>query len=304
MIQDTINSIRLTLSDRIGNPFISATLIACVFLNWKLSLLLVSDVPYDNKVMKIIELYPDSSTRLESFLLYPIYFGLFWTFLWPVISMAINAYWYWMKSNIANVRLWAERKKKLSDAEAAELYSTIDSQESKYLEFLKDRQNRIDSLSSQLSTMSRERVDMEEKQKSEIEKLKGELVETRSELTVKTETSEKLQREKDAQWQILDEISNRSVEFAENLPGLKAITNAINQSTNHQANDAWLREEFKRQEPSFSNEEMQMCFDFFLALGLIKKGTDGHITFGDRYRNVRKRVLGMYNNSPGPMKPA
>lgn len=34
MIRDTINSLRVTLADRAGSPFVSATLVALVFVNW------------------------------------------------------------------------------------------------------------------------------------------------------------------------------------------------------------------------------------------------------------------------------
>lgn len=302
MVHDTINSIRVTLSERIGNPFLSATLIACVLLNWELSLLLFSDVSYDTKVEKIVGLYPDSATRnLELFIL-PMFFGLFWTFAWPVINMGINAYWYWMKSNIANVKLRVERKKKLSEAEAAELYSTIDAQESRYLEFLKDRQAKIESLSDQMSKLMKERDDLQ----SEVEKtqltyaeLESKLSGSQRELSSIRESLSNVNRENDERRRTLDEISNRSIEFAEYLPGLKAITNAIAKTTNYHANETWIWEEFKRQEKSFPSEAQQLMLNFFLAIGLVIRDNNGNITFGERYRSAVGRVLGMYNNSPG-----
>lgn len=302
MIQDTINSIRVTLHERIGNPFLSATIIACFILNWKLTLLLFSDVPYDSKVEKIVSLYPDSSIQLHNFLLIPLCFGLFWTFVWPVISLGINTYWYWMKSHVSNARHKAERKKLLSEAEAAELYSTIDAQESKYLEFLKDRQNKINSLSEQLNDAIKERnetqiemVDFHSKYKE----LEQQLATSLRELSNTNEFLSNTSRENEERRRMLDEISSRSIEFAEYLPGLKAITNAINKATNYQANETWIWEEFKRQEKSFPSEAQQLMLNFFLSLGLIKRDNSSNITFGDRYRYVKDKVLGAYNNSPG-----
>lgn len=299
MIQDTLNSIRVTLNERIGNPFLSASLIACVFLNWKLSLLLFSDVPYDNKVEKIVSFYPDTSTQFHKLLLIPVCFGLFWTFIWPVISLGINAYWYWMKSNLSNVKLKVERKKKLSEAEAAELYSMIDAQESKYLEFLKDRQGKIETLSHQISDLLDERSTLQtDLVKSETER--KELVSKLEMVTsINREQQNKVNFESDERRRTLDEVSSRSLEFAEYLPGLKAITNAINKTTNYQADEAWIWEEFNRQEPSFLREDQQKMLNFFLALGLLKREPNSKITFGERYRNVKDRVLGDYNNSPG-----
>lgn len=302
MIQDTINSIRVTLHERIGNPFLSATIIACFILNWKLTLLLFSDVPYDSKVEKIVSLYPDSAIQLHNFLFIPLCFGLFWTFVWPVISLAINTYWYWMKSHVSNAKHKAERKKLLSEAEAAELYSTIDAQESKYLEFLKDRQNKINSLSEQLNDAIKERnetqiemVDFHSKHKE----LEQQLANTQVELINIKEAYARVTHENDERRRNLDEISSRSIEFAEYLPGLKAITNAINKATNYQANETWIWEEFKRQEKSFPSEAQQLMLNFFLSLGLIKRDNNSNISFGDRYRYVKDKVLGAYNNSPG-----
>ncbi len=306
MMQDTINSIRVTLSERIGNPFISAAIIACILLNWKLSLLLFSDVPYDLKVEKIVALYPDSSTRLENFLVIPLCFGIFWTFIWPVISMGINAYWYRMRSHISNVKLQAERKKKLSEAEAAELYSTIDAQESKYLEFLKDRQNKIDGLTRHIADVTKEHGDRQleiEKYRLTNANLESKLSALQGELSVSRENSEKYRRESEERQRSLDEILSHSLQFAAHLPGLKAITNAINRTTNFQANEAWVREELKRQEPTVTDEDQSKMINFFLALGLIKRDSNNNVMFGDRYRYEKDKILGLYNNSPGPKKP-
>lgn len=301
-MQDTINSIRVTLNERIGNPFISATIIACVLLNWQLSLLLFSDVPYDSKIEKIIGLYSDSSTRYQNFLVIPLCFGAFWTFVWPAISLAINAYWYWMKANISNVKLRAERKKKLSEADAAELYSMIDAQESRYLEFLKDRQNKIENLSKQISELMNEQIAFQNeigKYESEKADLKSALSRSQSELSNVNEALSRAKNESDVNRRAFDDASSRAIEFAEYLPGLKAITNAINQATNHQASEIWILEEFNRQEPSFSRGEQQKMLGFFLGLGLIKKESNGNITFGERYQYAKDKVLGKDSNSPG-----
>lgn len=306
MIQDTINSIRVTLNERIANPFISATIGACVILNWKLSLLLFSDVPYDSKIEKIVSLYPDSSIRYENFLIIPLYFGIFWTFVWPVISMVINAYWHWMKANISNVKLWAERKKKLSEADAAELYSTIDAQESRYLEFLKDRQNKIEDLSKQMSDLINERITLQneiKRHESENANLESTLSELQREQTDARQQLNRAIVDRDEQRRILDEISSRSIEVAAHLPGLKVITNVINKSTNHQASETWVWEELTRQASSIRQEELQKMFNFFLALGLIKRDANNNIGFGERYRYAKDAVLGMYNNSPEIVNP-
>lgn len=301
-MQDTINSIRVTLNERIGNPFISSTLIACAALNWKLSLLLFSDIPYDSKVEKILGLYPDVTARLDSLLLHPLYFGVFWTLIWPAINIGINAYWHWMKAKTSNVKLWAERKTNLSEAKAAELYAMIDSQESKYLDFLKDRQDKIENLSKQINDLMDERKTLQlEASNREIARtdLESKLAAVQRDTALHHETTTRIRSEKDQLQRELDEISTRSIEFAEYLPGLKAITNAINNARNFQADGTWLRDEFRRQEPSVNTENLEKMINFYLAIGLIKRDSDNHITFGDRYRFSKDKVLGIYNNSPG-----
>lgn len=304
VIQDTINSIRLTLSERIGNPFISATLIASSILNWKLSLLLFSDVTYDAKIQKILDLYPDSVTRFDELFLYPICFGVFWTFIWPVITLGINAYWYWMKTITSNLKIKIERKKKLSEAEAAELYSTIDAQESRYLDFLKERQNRVDNLAERVSNLDKENQDFQleiSKQKTESEKLKSEQSGMQSQLSSAQNELGRVRKENDNYRRSLDEITNRALEFAEHLPGLKTITNALTKADNHRADELWLREEFCRQEPSLLSEDtqtQQKMFSFYLALNLIQRESSSYIVFGEPYRYAKDKVLGTNNNSP------
>jgi hypothetical protein len=302
MIQDTINSLRATLNERIGNPFLSASLIACMVWNWKLSLLLFSDVPYDSKIEKIVNLYPDNSSQFHNFFIVPLCFGLFWTFVWPLISLGINTYWYRMKSHITNAKLKAERKKLLSEAEAAELYSMIDAQGGKYLELLKDRQGKINGLTEQLDDTTKSQAELAVEMTELISKhneLEQKLSGTERELSVLKESSLRVNLENDEHRRLLADISERSIEFAEYLPGLKAITNAINKTTNYQANEAWIWEEFKRQEKSFPSEAQQLMLNFFLAIGLIKREANGNITFGDRYRYNKDKVLGMHNNSAG-----
>jgi hypothetical protein len=306
VIQDTINSIRVTMSERLGNPFVSAALVACVLINWKLSLLVVSDLSYEQKVCEIGKLYGDRNSVVDGFLIYPAIFGAFWTFVWPVINLGINAYWYWIRSQIANVRIWAERKRKLDEAEAAKIYETIDSQESKYLEFLKDRQGKIDSLTGQLEKSMGERVALE----NQIEQLraaegaalrKGEEAERSFD---ECQTSlRRIQSEDTFRRQAIERIENKAIEFAEYIPGLKEISIAINKSTNFQANKGWVNEEFKRLKPSWSDGQRGLALDFVMALGLIEEDSTGHMVFGKRYQYAKDRIIGTYDNSPGIEKP-
>lgn len=306
MIQDTINSIRVTMSERLGNPFVSAALIACVLINWKLSLLVVSDLSYEQKVSEIGRLYGDRKSALDGFLIYPAIFGALWTFVWPVINLGINAYWYWIRSQIANVRIWAERKRKLDEAEAARIYETIDSQESKYLEFLRDRQGKIDSLSGQLEKSMSERLALE----SQIEQLRaaeGEALskgaEARRSFDECQSTIHRLQSDIASRRETIEKIENKAIGFAEYIPGLKEISIAINKATNFQANKGWVNEEFKRLKPNWSDEQRGMALDFVIALGLIEEDSTGHMVFGKRYQFAKGRVIGMYDNSPGIEKP-
>lgn len=306
MIQDTVNSIRVTLNERLSNPFISAFVIAFILLNWKLSLLIFSDVGYDAKVEKVLDIYSDPNARFNSLMVTPLIFSLFWTFVWPVINIVINAYWYWVKAKISNVKLRVERSKIISEAEAAEIYATIDSQESKYLDFLRDRQNKIDSLSNQMQELTNEKVvllqDVGEKEVA-MSNLGDEVTKLENVVKNQKEQLSRSQRENSDQRHSLDEIENSSFNYIKFMPGLKAITNAIDKANNYQADETWVIKELKGQEPSLDDEDRQIMMNFFMALGFIKKDAEGHIVFGKRYRYAKNEVLGMYNNSPGPKKP-
>ena len=128
---------------------------------------------------------------------------------------------------------------------------------------------------------------------------------TRLENVVKNQKEQlsRSQRENNDQRHSLDEIENSSFNYIKFMPGLKAITNAIDKANNYQADETWVIKELKRQEPSLGDEDRQMMMNFFIALGFIKKDADGHVVFGKRYSFAKDEVLGMYNNSPGPKKP-
>lgn len=307
MIRDTIDSIRITLGERIGNPFLATVIISSAALNWKLSLLLVSSEKYKDKVSEIALLYPNADVATQQLLIEPALVALIWVFLWPLANTGINGYWYLMKSVIANVKLIAERKRSLSEPEAAELYTAIDSQETKYLELLRQRQKVIEDLHAEISDI---RGSYDEKI-SKLEESIGNLTTTNAEFgksLKKIETDRDAKNEQiqslNSQLQIarqqLEEISNKSIAYAEHIPGLKAITNAINKMDGYVADEAWVREEFHKQEPSFSKDGYQTMFDFFLALGIIRRIEGGNLGFGDRYKFAKDRILGLYNNSPGP----
>lgn len=301
MVQDAINSIRVTLSDRIGNPMVSGFIIGIVLVNWKLSLLVFSDISYHEKVDVILGLYPSSSVRLQSFFIYPALAGSFWTFIWPLISLFINAYWHWMKSKAANIKLWAERKRAISESEASEIYSIIDSQEAKYLELIKDRQGRIDELLQQTSSLNKELFSIRSTLTDRNEKISF-LQSSEEEITKKLSRSEefgeKVDRERSSLESRIREIESHAFSISSKLPGLKAIVKVIEEAKNHQAHEQWAKKEIKKQENTLSDEDITATLNLYICLGLIKRDHDGYLTFGDRLLYGRSGILGLYPNSP------
>lgn len=301
MVQDAINSIRVTLSDRIGNPMVSGFIIGIVLVNWKLSLLVFSDISYHEKVDVIMGLYPSSSVRLHSFLIYPALAGSFWTFIWPLISLFINAYWHWMKSKAANIILWAERKRTISESEASEIYSIIDSQEAKYLELIKDRQSRIDDLLQQISSLNRELISIRSAvsdKNEQISLLQSSEDEARKKLSRSEEFGEKADRDRASLESRLKEIESHAFSISSKLPGLKAIVKVIEEAKNHQAHEQWAKKEIKKQENALSEEDIIATLNLYICLGLIKRDNEGYLTFGDRLLYGRGGILGLYPNSP------
>lgn len=300
MIRDTINSIRLSMSERVGNPFLSATLIAAILINWKLSLLLFSDVPYDAKVAKIIALYPSDDMRRQNLLLVPIYAGLFWTFIWPTISLGITAYWYWMRSMTSNVKLFVERKRSISKSEAAELYLTIDSQEIKYLDLLKDKQEKIVNLTEQIRSLLEDQNSYNHsisERDSRIAALQDSIGELNTNKINTDSRLKQIERENEKSRQDLEEIKNISLHVAKFLPGLKELTVSIHRATNFQADEGWLRESISRQFGANTTEDHQLMLRFYIALGLFKKTGDGNITFGDQYKFAKDKLLSNPNEN-------
>ena len=149
MVQDALDSLKLTINERVSSPFVSAFFVSAIVVNWKLSILIFSGVEYEAKIEIVSSLYPSLEHGVYGFVVWPLVGAFFWAFVWPLINWGVSAYWYLLKYKISNTRSVIERRRFLSEPEAALLYSQIDSQESKYLELIKERQEKIKALSDE-----------------------------------------------------------------------------------------------------------------------------------------------------------
>ena len=265
MVQDALDSLKLTMSERVSSPFVSAFFVSAIVVNWKLSILIFSGVEYEDKIEIISSLYPSLEPGIYGFVVWPLAAAFFWTFVWPLINWGVSAYWYLLKYKISNTRSIIERRRFLSEPEAALLYSQIDSQETKYLELLKERQEKIETLSDEAvkaESFSNEINESLLSAQKEINELKNDLYKERSEKS-------EIEHSRDRKKQLLNEVLVKSLSVSARLPGLKIVTKLINGSNNHQAKERWLKQQFSKIDPGASEEEIRNMIDFLIAVGII-----------------------------------
>lgn len=305
MIQDTINSIKVTLNDRFGSPFVSAYFLSSVLVNWKFFLLILSDLSYEDKLKNSSLLYPDEGVLASGFLFFPLLFGLFWTFIWPIINWGISGYWYSVKSYMINTRIRSERKRIISEKEAAEIYLKFDSQESKYLELLKDKQSRADSLieenrriASELERVHNEVIDRD----ASVRDLNAQVRDMSKRESESEDKLRILKSERDIANQDLKSILDNTLRVAEILPALKSFSISIDEAVNFRADEMWVKKRFLQIEGGFSEEDAIAMLELFISIGLFVREVDGYLIFGDRMKYQKARIIGMYDNSPGPTR--
>lgn len=306
MIQDTINSIKVTLNERMGNPFVSAYVISSFFSNWKFFLLVLSDLSYDEKLTRVSFLYADKNEAICGFIIIPIGFSAFWTFCWPLVNWGINWYWYSIRSRMANTKNRVERNRTLSEKDAAEIYVRMDSQETKYFEMLKDKQKENSSLLEEIEKLNEELGDLHRKiieRDSSIRELNDKVRTMSSDSISEKERSKRFESERNISQQSLKHVLDNALRASELLPGLKSFSIAINDSANFRADEQWVKERFRKLEPSFSDEEMMIMLELFLSIGLLEREVGGYLKFGERFKYMKEKIIGMYDNSSGPPKP-
>lgn len=305
MIRDTLDSLRVTLSERIGNPFVSATMLAAVTVNWRLTLLLFADVDYATKVALIESLYPDGHTCLMQFLVIPSAVGLFWLVAWPWLNLGFTKYWYSLQAIIHNAKQVAERKRTLTHAQAAEIYAKIDEQSSRYLEIQRDSSEKLQEAAKSLRDADQRHLDA-------IDSIVKESASARSELKVATEKASTLRTEKDSfQQQLmakndahrelerrLSAIDTEANLFARWLPGLKTMARLIDGTNNYQADEDWLLREAVKKIEGLPIDDCKVMLRFFLVTGLLRREDGGKITFGDQTKQQRGVIFDVNSNSP------
>lgn len=189
-------------------------------------MLVFSNVPYQEKIRLISDIYSPVDEVVNGFLLYPVIFGAFWTFVWPIADYFISGYWFRVKSRISDVRLKAERKKSLSHKEASDIYMAIDRQESRYLDVIKVRENRIEELNQNVS-QEYERVNKLQKEilkkDTVISDLRVDLDRVADELSQAKSEFRKVQSEYGVLKQGYDSVVAKANEFAGYLPGLRPL---------------------------------------------------------------------------------
>lgn len=299
MIQETLHSLRLSLYERIGSPFLATYTLALITINWKLTLLLVADLSYDDKVGRIVALYPASHDRLLGFVCYPALVGLLWLVCWPLASLVFTTWWQWMQTNIQNLRIRVQRRKALTEREAAEIYAIIDAQETKYLEIVKDRQEKIASISRQADESRTAQDERASKLQAsiaardeQIETLIARIDELGKDLETRMQEIRKLQATQTRSQQNFENLYQLSNELAPWLPGLKEFTKVIGSAPNYQAEQTWLRAGVIQQNSDMKEPDYQRLLKFYLAIGLLTTSEDQrHIGFGEQYLFRREAVL-------------
>lgn len=125
-INTTISS---QIASRLGSPLLFSYVLAFVILNYKISLLIFSNVPYEEKVRVVDGLLSQGEFDLiATAYLYPLLFSVAYTFVYPVIEVLVAAY----LALVDNFKSWIviliERKKPLDEAIQDKYFKHYDEQ--------------------------------------------------------------------------------------------------------------------------------------------------------------------------------
>ncbi len=221
MIGDEIStSIKATLYERISCPFISSFVLACLFWNWKIPLILFSDLTYKAKVFEIHRIYDP----VYCFLWWIVPIPYFWIYgvIFPLLSALFYIYVYtwfarkffrkWQQyiSDKRNAKSEIEKKELLSTEKASELFERLATQERYYYELqqsntekINDLNQKCDKLAQQEATSSNNVKTLTEEKASyqvqikplsnEIDGLKGQLTDARKQLEQLTDANKQIE---------------------------------------------------------------------------------------------------------------
>lgn len=204
-----------------------------------------------------------------------------------------------MQTNIQNLRVKVQRRKALTESEAAEIYAIIDEQETKYLEIVKDRQEKIASISRQAEESRAAQDERASKLQAsiatrdeQIETLIARTDELGQNLETRMQEIRKLQTTQTRSQQNIENLQQLSNELSPWLPGLKEFTNVIGSAPNYLAEQAWLRAGVMQLNSDMKEPDYQRLLKFYLAIGLLTTSEDHrHIGFGEQYFFRRDAVL-------------
>lgn len=87
MLKDLVNSIFLSTSERLKNPFVGSFIIALLLLNWKVILIvLFSDLNMIDRISYVSQNF----IQIETYLILPFSIALIYTLILPYLSWGIN----------------------------------------------------------------------------------------------------------------------------------------------------------------------------------------------------------------------
>lgn len=154
-MEDIIKSIKATLYERTGNPFLFSFFIAWCIHNFRIFMIVLSDESLNSKLVKI-DSYFESNFLINGFvvnygcilhaIIAPLIYTLMYIFLLPYISIKINRYHFKKQKELLSAKQGAEELELLTVEKSRELRKSMVLLEGEYrsqIEKLEDENNAL-----------------------------------------------------------------------------------------------------------------------------------------------------------------
>jgi len=154
MLTETINSIKVHLNERASSPLLGAFVISLILINYRFLLVVVSDLPIDEKFGLIDNtIYPSTKDLVLNTILYPFLNALTFIVVYPLPAWVV--YWYtgWVQIQMKKKQQKLEDDIPLTKAQSAGIRRGFRQLQVSYETHSQELQTKNETLQSEIKTL-------------------------------------------------------------------------------------------------------------------------------------------------------
>ncbi|GHB55608.1 hypothetical protein GCM10008107_00380 [Psychrosphaera saromensis] len=155
MFQDTINSIKAVLYERISSPLAGAFLSSWLIWNWKTVLYVFSSTKVSEKIYYIDKkLYADSYEFWGTIVIFPLISAFLFILIYPFLSYWTYSFWEKAQIKLKKLKLEIEGETPLPEKEAQKLRLAHLALEKAFYNQLKTKNDEVQNLKEQILNLN------------------------------------------------------------------------------------------------------------------------------------------------------